>query len=85
VTTEQDATFEAWWRTTNISASTGALTRTLREIALKGWNARGEADARVCELLRDKWVDGSDYSGRPMNVKIKVTPTDCATAIRGMK
>jgi len=41
-----------------------------------------EACALVCEGLHDEWVDGSDYSGRPMLVKVRVTPAMCAAAIR---
>lgn len=43
-----------------------------------------ERCAQVCEQMRDKWVDGSDQWGRPCPARVRVTPRDCAAAIRGL-
>jgi hypothetical protein len=44
--------------------------------------AERERCAKVCEGLRDIWVDGSDQWGNPCPAKVRVTVYDCAAAIR---
>jgi hypothetical protein len=83
LTTEHDAAFEAalpeprYGPDTHVDEDEYGGAFTLDQMRAI-WDARGEADARVCEALRDKWVSGA--------VALTfITPDDCATAIRGMK
>ena len=82
-------TFDEWWATTSISAGTGALTNALREVAKKGWDARGESDARVCEAEAEAREQRESYPVDCDNSVVQghkaITARKLATAIRWMK
>lgn len=44
-----------------------------------------EEAARVCDAIKDKWVDGSDQYGQPCLAREVARPAHCAAAIRALK